>query len=227
MLMGLAGSQGGLVTSAQGRQEGVSLQEQARLAREGYTVRVRHGVYRVGGLPMDEHEQLRAAWLSLDPARRPHERLRDAAGLAVVSHQSAARRLGLGDLDADLLEFTTGYRKQSRDPHLVLHRRPITPPWTVAGGLPVTTVLQTVQDLAAAGIDGGHLAGVVRDAITVHFTELDPLIAVLAGHAPRYGAPDGDGRLLLQVLLGQAGVPAVLLELAQLLQAGAGTARAA
>lgn len=217
VLAGLAQSQGGLVTSAQGRQAGVSLQEQARLARLGLTDRVRHGVYRVGGAPTGEHERIYAGWLALDPARSHQQRLADPTTLAVVSHQSAARLHDLGDIDADQLEYSAPTRKQPRDPEITIHRRPRMPAWTVVDGIPVTTVLATIDDLARTGIDGGHLAGIVRDALISRYLPLPPLLGVLAEHAAHYGAPAGDGTQLLHVLLSQAGIPATLLELARLL----------
>jgi hypothetical protein len=78
--------------------------------------------------------------------------------------------------------------------------------WTVVDGLPVTTVLRTVADLAEVRIDGGHLARVVRDALTIKLVDDQDLIAVLRAHAHRYGAPMGDGKSLLVRFLQESGV---------------------
>lgn len=205
-LADVAAEQWGLVTTAQARALGVSSQGMARLTNQGSLERMTHGVYRVSGVPPEPADELRAAWLTLDPARRAAERIRDASP-AVVSHRSAAGLHGLGDLDADLHEFTTADRKQSRRPDIKLHRGHLAPgEWTVVDGLPVTTVARTIADLAAARVDGGHLASVVRDALTVKQVSDQVLSAALAPHAQRYGAPAGDGEALLARFIQESGV---------------------
>jgi predicted transcriptional regulator of viral defense system len=203
----LALSQWGLITTAQARAEGLTGQQLARLADAGALERLRHGVYRVAGSPPRLHEDLSAAWLALSPAKTAHERLADD-DVEVVSHRSAAVMHELGDLDADRLEFTTRGRRQTRDTQVRLHRRRRgAGAWTLVDGLPVTTVLTTIGDLAATLLDGGHLAGVVRDAVTTHHVDVAEVSAVLSPYAHRYGAPLGQGGALLDALLDQAGVP--------------------
>jgi hypothetical protein len=203
----LAMEQWGLITTAQARHAGLSAQQLARFADTRVLVRLRHGVYRVVGAPPNLHDDLRAAWLALDPGRTAQGRLADP-NVEVVSHRSAAVVHQLGDLDADRLEFTTSARKQTRDAQVRFHRRRLgVGEWTLVDGLPVTTVLTTIGDLAAAHLDGGHLAGVVRDAVTTHHVDLDEVIAVLSPHAHLYGVPLGQGGTLLTRMLEQAGVP--------------------
>ena len=205
-LADVAAEQWGLVTTAQARALGVSAQGVARLSDQGALERMTHGVYRVSGAPPEPLDELHAAWLTLDPGRRAADRLRDPAP-AVVSHRSAAGLHGLGDLDADEHEFTTQGRKQSRRPGIRLHRgRVAAREWTVVDGMPVTTVLRTVADLAAARVDGGHLASVVRDALTVKQVSDQELSAVLRPYAHRYGAPLGDGEALLARFVQESGV---------------------
>src|SRR5450759_2034316 len=203
----LAMDQWGLITTAQAHNAGLSSQQLARFADTGVLERLRHGVYRVVGAPPNPNDDLRAAWLALAPARTAQERLADP-DVEVVSHRSAAVVHQLGDLDADRLEFTTRARKQTRDAQVRFHRRQLgVGEWTLVDGLPVTTVLTTIGDLAAARLDGGHLAGVVRDAVTTHHVDLDEVIAVLSPHAHHYGVPLGQGGTLLTRMLEQAGVP--------------------
>lgn len=205
-LADLAAAQWGLVTTAQARGVGASAQRVARLTSQGALVRLTHGVYRITGAPPDPLDELRAAWLALDPGRRASERLRDLPP-EVVSHRSAAAVHGLGDLEADELEFTVSGRKQTRRPDVRIHRGVMEPgEWTVVDGLPVTTVAGTVSDLVAARIDGGHLAAVVRDAVMVMQTDTEPLMEALRPYAHRYGAPLGDGEAFLAQLLQEAGV---------------------
>lgn len=202
----LAAEQWGLVTTAQARSLGVSPQTVARLSAEGGLERLTHGVYRVSGTPPSPLDEVRAAWLALDPGRRAGERLHDEPP-AVVSHRSAAAILGLGDLEADGSEFTSGERKQTRRPDVQIHRGPVGPAeWTVVDGLPVTTVVRTVGDLAAARVDGGHLASVVRDALIRQQVDERMLANALRRHAHHYGVGMGDGRALLARFLQESGV---------------------
>lgn len=222
-LADLAASQWGLFTTAQARPLGFSAQRIARLADHSTIERLRHGVYRIGGAPSVSHEQLRAAWLLIEPAVTAGERL-EAVHPGVVSHRSAAKLHGLGDLDADVMEFATTGRKQSR---LVDVRYRTTQAgrhrWTLLDGLPVTTVLATIDDLAADHLDGGHLASVVRDAVTTNLVDTDALIAVLAPHAHKYGTTPGDGAGLLDRLLTEAGIPESTLTLSRRLIPGGNT----
>lgn len=204
-LAGLAADQWGLVTTGQARAVGVTPQVMAKMARSGVLVRLVHGVYRLAGVPVDQREDLRAAWLGLDPTRVAGERIADAE-VDVVSHRSAARVRGLGDLAADVMEFTVARRRQTRRADVRFHRVAMTArDWNLVDGLPVTTALRTVDDLAGERIDRGHLAGVVRDALWLDQGIEDDLASVLAPHARDYGSRAADGRGLLNVLLQEAG----------------------
>ncbi|MFG1818075.1 type IV toxin-antitoxin system AbiEi family antitoxin domain-containing protein [Kribbella sp. NPDC049174] len=205
-LADLSAEQWGLLTTAQARTVGVSPQALARLTNQGALERMTHGVYRVTGAPPSPLDDLRAAWLALDPARRAGERLRDQAPV-VVSHRSAAAIHMLGDLEADEYEFTSSERRQTRRLGVRIHRGWLAPEeWTVVDGLPVTTVVRTVSDLAAAHVDGGHLARVVRDALTRQQVDDQQLATALRQHAHQYGARMGDGEALLARFLQESGV---------------------
>jgi len=126
----------------------------------------------------------------------------------VVSHRSAASVHEIGDLDANVWEFTVATRRQSRRHDTRFHLGDLgRGDWTMIGVLPVTTVLVTIGDLAAARIDGGHLAGVVRDAVVTCHLDVGAVAAVLRPHAHHYGAPLGDGQQLVEQFLAEAGVP--------------------
>lgn len=203
----IATEQWGLVTTAQARKIGLTPQTMAKMARAGSLVRLVHGVYRLSGSPIDMHEGLRAAWLALDPSRTATERILDES-VDIVSHRSAALLLGLGDLDADRMEFTVPLRRQTRRSDVRLHRAAVgTDDWALAAGLPAATPLRVIADLAATRIDRGHLATVVRDAILKHALAMDITAAELARHARGYGAATGDGQGLLTLLLREAGIP--------------------
>jgi predicted transcriptional regulator of viral defense system len=210
----IADEQWGLVTTAQARAAGVSPQSMARLANEGVLERVAHGVYRVvgAGSPLDD---LRAAWLALAPEQRATDRLREPD--AVLSHRSAARYHQLGDLDADRFEFTVAARRQSKRPDVRFHRETLAPgEWQITTGLPVTTIVKTISDLAKTRTDGGHLAGVVRDAIAVASVTAEEISSALDPYAHHYGEQLGHGRALLGRLLDEAGIPKATQQAAQL-----------
>jgi predicted transcriptional regulator of viral defense system len=82
----LAYSQDGLFTTRQAQERGVSAQLLAHHARSGRFQRVRHGLYRLSDYPAGEHEEIRAAWLTVGMKR------------AVVSHESALVLHGLSDV---------------------------------------------------------------------------------------------------------------------------------
>ncbi len=206
-LADLAAGQWGLFTTAQAKVLGFSTQQLARLSNQGTVERLRHGAYRIGGAPSVPDEQIRAAWLLIEPAATAGERL-DAPQPAVVSHRSAARLHRLGDVDADVMEFTTSRRKQSRLGDVRYRVAQLgRERWTLLDGLPATTVLATIEDLAADHLDGGHLAGIVRDAVTTNRADPDAVVSALRPYAHRYGSALGDGSGLLDRLLEEAGVP--------------------
>lgn len=211
-LAGFAESQGGLVTAAQGRMLGFSRPQLAGMAAKGQLERLQHGVYLLSGAPTDRWTQLRAAWLALAPQVPAPDRLAgDPQG--VVSHRSAAMLLGLGDLDADRNEFTLPVRRRPRNPDVLIHRGDLArEDWMVWEGLPVTTPTVTVGTLARSGIDGGHLATIVRDTAHRHDVPLKELSEALGPSARRYGYRDGDQ--FLQALLDQAGVSRSVTDLA-------------
>ena len=210
----IADEQWGLVTAAQARAAGVSPQSMARLANDGVLDRVTHGVYRVvgAGSPLDD---LRAVWLALAPQQAAADRLRKPD--AVLSHRSAAKYHQLGDLDADRFEFTIAERKQTKRPDVTFHREQLRPEdWEIISGLPVTTIVKTISDLARTRTDGGHLAGVVRDAMALGSVTADEISSALAPFAHHYEQRVGQGRALLHYLIEEAGIPRATQELAEL-----------
>ena len=98
--------------------------------------------------------------------------------------------------------------------------------WQLVDGLPVTTPARTIADLAAAGTDAGHLASVVRDALTRGLATVEEVVAVLSPHAFDYGHRALDGQGFLEVLIAQAGVPATMLAVADLARKTSTTATA-
>ncbi|NMH97381.1 transcriptional regulator [Pseudonocardia sp. K10HN5] len=198
----LAAGQWGLVTTPQAVAAGLSRIQLSRLCAAGILVRLTHGVYAVRVAIATENIELFAAWLALDPERPAADRLGDGPGGPVVSHASAAAFYGFGDLDADRHEFTTPARKQTRRADLRLHRGALPEgDVTLHRGLPVTTPARTIVDLLADGHDGGHVAGVLADAVRARQVDLDELGGRLAPFAARFGLARRDGEALLRHLL--------------------------
>jgi len=206
-LADVAAGQWGLVTTPQAVAVGLSRVQLSRSCKAGVLIRLLHGVYALRGAMGTENIELRAAWLALDPGRLAVDRLGDGPNGLVVSHASAASLHGLGDLDADRHEFTAPMRKQTRRDDLRLHRGVLTEgEITLHHGLPVTTPLRTVVDLLADGHDGGHVAGVVADALRLRMLDPDELADRIGLFAARFGLPQGDGSALMRHLEELGGV---------------------
>jgi hypothetical protein len=162
----LADAQRGYFTRSQAGREGVDDMALQRAVKGGAIERLDHGVYRIIGSGQDAHQQLRVAWLRLAPEAFPRERtLRPHLW---VSHRSAARLLDLGVVAADVPEFISDRRIQTRA-HAVVRIRSEgldRSEWMIRDGFAVTTPVRTINDLAADHMDGGHLGRIVSDALT-------------------------------------------------------------
>ena len=202
-------SQWGMVTSAQAIARGLSHVDLARLADSGDLVRIAHGVYKDAGAPSDEHQELRAAWLSIEPGRLAEQRIRDRPGFATVSGESAAALHGVGELRTMRSEFTTLKRKQTQRSDIRYRVRPLTEEEvTLRAGLPVTTLERTIADLLESRVDPSLIGGVVRDAALRFRIDYSRLIEQLNPLASRYGFRKGDGEGLLEHLQAVAGITA-------------------
>ncbi len=161
----MAESQHGHFTRAQAIREGVDDMDLQRAVKNGSVKRLDHGVYRINGTGVDPHQQLRVAWLRLTPDLSPRERT--VKPRIWVSHRSAASLFGLGVAIADVPEFISDRRMQTRAEIRIhvrsggIERRE----WTVYDGFAVTTPARTLSDLAADHMDGGHLGRIASDAL--------------------------------------------------------------
>ncbi len=203
-LSAIAEEQWGLVTRRQATEAGIAPRSFARLVEDGRIERVAHGVYRVRGASEPDHVGLRAAWLQLDPGR-PAWALLDDPDVAVVSHTSAADLYGVGDLRADVHEFTIPVRRQSRRHDLRLHRG------TVPGeqrillrGLPVTRAGRVIGDLLSDHIDPSAVAQITTQVVGRALDHPALIAECIAPNAARLGFRRGDGAALLDHLLALA-----------------------
>lgn len=197
----LAEEQWGLVTRRQAETLGaVAPATFARMIGDGGVLeRVAHGVYRLGGAPVPDHLELRAAWLQLAPETPAWER-RPEQG--VVSHRSAAALYGLGHLPADRHEFTLPLRRQSRRPDVRLHKRRLEGrEWIDLRGLLVTRPSRIASDLLDDREDPEAVAQLIADAIRSVRDYPGAFAETLASHAAGFGLRRDDGLALLAWLL--------------------------
>lgn len=195
----LAEDQWGLFTRRQAEATGMAWTTLARLAKSGAAERVAHGVYRLRGTPVDDHLEVRAAWLQLAPDtavwdRRPEQ--------GVVSHRSAAAAYSLGDLPADLHQFTLPVRRQTRRSDVRFHRSALADDeWINLDGLLVTRPARIAADLLESREDPESVAHVVADGLRAIKDYPGPVAQAIAPHAVSLGLPEGDGLALLDWLL--------------------------
>lgn len=210
-LQELGSSQRGLVTTSQAEQYGISRVALGRLRERELIYQARRGVYALPTAGDESLQDLHAAWLSTDPTEIAEQRLGQPD--VAVSHVSAARVHGLGDLVAPHHEFTSTIRRRTSQPDVRIHRGDL-PDDDVAiiSGLPVTSIPRTVGDIADGGVDLDHLAYVVRDALSSPQVRPRDLARRLDRAAARHGFEDGDA--LVEACLERAGLPPVAENLA-------------
>jgi predicted transcriptional regulator of viral defense system len=205
LLGGYTTGQWGMVTTRQAQSLGVDDVTLHRLRAAGLLETVRHGVHATTSSPASDARPEQAAWLSLRPATPAWERPRLDPDGGVVSHRSAARLHGLGDLPDSRIELTVPRRRTMRDPNVWLRTAPLAEPdVTLLDGLPVTTPLRTIRDLLGRSTDASHVATIVRQALEGGLVARAELPAAIAPFARRYGVASGDE--LLAHLLAQIGV---------------------
>lgn len=198
LLAQLAERQWGLVTAPQARAAGVTYVRLTRLTQAGVLRRLAHGVYLLEGAATDEHLDVRAAWLGLEPTRQAPDRVAEGAAGAVISHVSAAAVRGLCAGGAARYEFTVPGRKQSRRRDIRLHRGSLkAEEITTVAGMPVTTMERTIVDLIADGTELAIVAELFRAAQVRGCLDLDDLADRLEPYAARRGFADHDGAGLM------------------------------
>lgn len=179
----LTDAQYGYFTRAQAVRAGVGDMNLRRAVRSGAVEHLDHGVYRLTGAGQDPHQQLRVAWLRLTPELSPRERT--ARPHVWVSYRSAAVLLDLGVLAADVPEFTSDRRLQTRA-RVRIRVRPAgleRGEWMIEQGFPVTTPTRTIADLASDRLDGGHLGRIAFDALARNLVTVGQVESALAGRA--------------------------------------------
>jgi len=188
----IAADQWGLVTRRQARDAGVPATTLDRLTSPGsILIRVAHGVYRMAGAPEPDHLDLRAAWLQLAPSVPAWQR---TTALGVVSHRSAASVYDIGNLPADVHEFTFPARRQTRRADVRVRVRPIKDSdCDRVRGLPLTRPARIASDLFSDREDPEAVAQIIVDALQQRLETPDAFATELTTHASRHGFRFSDG----------------------------------
>jgi hypothetical protein len=191
-----------LVTRRQAQRAGLAWSSLAQLVKDRRLERVAHGVYRVRGGGEPDHLALRAAWLQLDPDKFAWERFSDP-DVAVVSHASSAAMYDVGDLRADVHEFTLPRRRQTRRSDVRLHYGRMPPErWIILRGLPVLRAGWMIGELLADHVEPSTVAEITAEVLD-HVYDYPQVVAESLGpYASRFGLPRGDGVALLDHFLG-------------------------
>lgn len=207
LLAELTSYQWGMVTTAQAGMREVTRLDLSRLAEAGHLIRLGHGVYMDAGAPGDEFDDLRAAWLSIDPERLAEDRVKDGADGVVLAGASAARLHGIGDLRAARHDFVSPVRRQTQRSQIRYRQRSLDPrDVTLVEGMPTMTVERTIADLVEDVGELSLVADALRDAATMHRLDLTRLGDLLGPLAARQGFGKHDGAALLGRLLQLAGL---------------------
>jgi predicted transcriptional regulator of viral defense system len=172
----LAYSQDGLFTTRQAQERGVSAQLLAHHARSGRFQRMRQGLYRLSDYPAGEHDEIRAAWLTVGMER------------AIVSHESALALHGLSDVLPNTVHLLVSREHRGvRTPSgVTLHTATAPIPEsdiTTRHGIRVTTPARSIIDAARSGTAPEQIQMAIRQALQEGRTTPDQL----AEHAERNG----------------------------------------
>lgn len=199
--------QWGMVTSAQASMHGITRLDLSRLTADGFLERLVHGVYKGTGVPGDQFDDMRAAWLSTDPKHPAYERTKGRAHGVAFAGASAARLHGIGDLPDRHHDFVAPTRRQSQRTEIRYRKRVLDPSdVTLVEGLPVLSLEATIADLFNVEADLRHIADALRDATGKRRLDLGRLAELLSPYAVHHGLRRGDGKALLQRLMKLAGL---------------------
>lgn len=209
VLAELSSAQWGMFTSQQASQRGVTRLNLSRLADSGDLIRIRHGVYGDAGAAFDEHQDLRAAWLSSEPTLLAEERIALPVANVTVSGVSSAALHRIGDLPAHRHQFTTSMRRQTQQPDIHYRQKKLdASDVTIVAGLPVMTMERTIADLVEQRTDLSLVADALNDAAAKRPLNFDQLTDYLSPLAARNGFRTQDGDAFMQHLAEFAGIDA-------------------
>jgi len=172
----IAEPQAGYFTATQGNAAGYSRQQLSYHARSGRFMRIRPGIYRLALFPASPYEDLFVAWLRLGSD-------------AVLSHQTALALYELSDTLPAQIHATIPRSKSRRHPGLRLHTNSLrSDEVTQLYGLPVTTPLRTMADVAQGGLSDELIIQAIRQSIERGLATAPTLLDAAAQYGGRVGA---------------------------------------
>ena len=192
-------TQWGMITRQQMKAVGIPGTTIARLtSSDSLCTRIAHGVYHIAGCPITSDQDLIAAWLQLAPGTVAWNR---SVEQGVISHRSAALIFDMGDLPADLHEFTVKRYKQSRRPDVKLHTKNYSERDCIRHhGLWITRPARTIADLLESYPDLESVGQLTIDALNTGYESRLTIAEYLDPYAKRFGYTKGDGESFLESL---------------------------
>lgn len=169
----IAEAQAGYFTTRQAEDASVDRSQLSRYARAGRVQRVRHGVYRLTHFPRSRHEDLFIAWLETGPN-------------SVISHDSALTLYDLSDALPAAIHLTVPRSASRRRQGLRLHTSQIGQEEVASfEGLPVTTVVRTIIDVAREGLADELVEQAAQEAVSRGLVQRDDLRSAAAHRGRR------------------------------------------
>ncbi len=151
VLYALAVPRSGWIITAEANDAGVSRQQLARYAESGVLRRSRYGIYRFRDFPAQPFEDVIEACLRAGP-------------LAAASHETALAIYGLGDAMPASIHITVPQRLRKKRAGVIVHVAPCaTADFETRDGVPITSAVRTIRDIAAVSIIE-DVASIVREA---------------------------------------------------------------
>lgn len=197
----IASSQWGMFTTAQAEKLDVSRLQLSRLVEKEQIERLSFGVYRMAGVPRERLDDIRAAWLSVDPKKSAAERQNEKENGITIGGHTAAYLFDAGDLWPNPFLFISPERRQTQRDEIQFRKRKLAPEdVTLVNGIPVTTPECTIAVLAAEGEDLSHIADVVFAFSKNRSMHKDRLRELLSPYAKKYGFSNRGGEAFVQYL---------------------------
>lgn len=153
-LFNLASEQAGYFTAAQAKTLGYSYQAQAHHVAAGNWLRIDRGLFRLTEWIPGVHDEL-SRWTLW------------SKGKGVVSHESALAVQELGEFESAYVHLTVPSGFRMRDSAVVLHHADLADIDIVQRtGYRVTSVVRSIVDVAATGVDASQLSRAISEAQT-------------------------------------------------------------
>lgn len=153
-LFNLASEQAGYFTAAQAKTIGYSYQAQAHHVAAGNWLRIDRGLFRLTEWIPGVHDEL-SRWALWSRDR------------GVVSHESALAVHELGEFESAYVHLTVPPGFRTRDSAVVLHHADLADiDIAQRTGYRVTSVVRSIVDVAATGVDAAQLSRAISEAQT-------------------------------------------------------------